>query len=250
VLLLLPPSETKRDGGLPGSKLDLAALSFPSLTRPRRQALAGLRSVSGSLAASSAALKLGPTQRFEIERNRTISRSPTMPAIERYTGVLFDALGVETLDAPARAILSRVGVVHSALFGLVRADDPLPAYRFSHDSRIPQASLAKIWRDANAAALDAVFTAEGGLVLDLRSESYVHLGPAPAGSFFLRVLAPGPNGTMRALNHFNKHGKGELVRALVSAGRDFGSLTELLEWAPDAGIRLEATVPGEIALVV
>ena len=38
------------------------------------------------------ALKLGPKQAAEVDRNRAIRRSPTMPALERYTGVLYDAL--------------------------------------------------------------------------------------------------------------------------------------------------------------
>jgi cytoplasmic iron level regulating protein YaaA (DUF328/UPF0246 family) len=246
MLLLLPPSETKRDGGVPGSSLDLADLSFPSLTKSRRAALAGLRSVSKSLAASMTALKLGPTQRFEIDRNRAISTSPVMPAIERYTGVLYDALEVSTMEAAARAFLGEIAVIHSALFGLVRADDPLPAYRFSHGSQIPATSLARLWRDANA----AILAEQTGLILDLRSEAYVHLGPAPEGSYFLRVVTEGENGTRRALNHFNKHGKGELMRALALAGRDFSSVDELVAWAPGAGIRLEAGAPGALALVL
>jgi cytoplasmic iron level regulating protein YaaA (DUF328/UPF0246 family) len=246
VLILLPPSETKRDGGIPGSSLDLAALSFPTLTRPRRAALAGLRAVSKTLASSMSALKLGPTQRFEIDRNRAISLSPLMPAIERYTGVLYDALGVETLDVRARSFLGQVGVIHSALFGLVSADDLMPAYRFSHDSRIPGTSLTRLWRDANA----EVLRAQSGLIVDLRSESYVHLGPAPEGSYFLRVATEGEGGTLRALNHFNKHGKGELLRALALAGLDFASVDELLAWASDAGIRLAPGSPGELDLIV
>ncbi len=246
MLLLLPPSETKRDGGADGSSLDLAALQFPSLTAPRRRALAGLRAISRSIAASTTALGLGPTQRFEIDRNRTIGSSPTMPAIERYTGVLYDAVGVGTLARPARRFLGEHAVVHSALFGLTGADDPIPAYRFSHDSRVPGTSLPKLWREANA----AVLRDQTQLVLDLRSEAYVHLGPAAAGSLFLRVVTDDGGGTKRALNHFNKHGKGELVRALALAGIDFAAVDDLLDWARGAGLRLERGAPGELDLVV
>jgi cytoplasmic iron level regulating protein YaaA (DUF328/UPF0246 family) len=244
--VLLPPSETKRDGGTPGSSLDLSRLSFPELTRSRRTALAGLRSASKTLAASMSALKLGPTQRFEIERNRAISSSAVMPAIERYTGVLYDALEVESLPESARAFLGSTVVIHSALFGMIRADDPVPAYRFSHDSRIASSSLAKLWREPNRGVLERL----GGLVLDLRSESYVNLGPAPAGTVFLRVVTPGENGSMRALNHFNKHGKGELTRALALAGSDFATMDELLGWANSSGVRLQPGAPGELELVV
>jgi cytoplasmic iron level regulating protein YaaA (DUF328/UPF0246 family) len=246
VLLLLPPSETKRDGGSEGSSLDLSALSFPSLAAPRRKALAALRSLSRSLAASTTALGLGPTQRFEIDRNRAVSVSPTMPAVERYTGVLYDALDLASLDGSARDYLGRSVVIHSALFGLVRANDRVPAYRFSHDTRMPATSMAKLWRDANS----DVLAEQPGIVLDLRSESYVHLGPAAPGSYFLRVVTEDGAGTKRALNHFNKHGKGELVRSLARSGREVESLDELLGWARAAGIRLERGAEGELDLVV
>ena len=246
MLVLLPPSETKRDGGADGSRLDLASLSYPPLARPRKAAIAGLRSISRSVAASTAALGLGPTQRFEIDRNRALATSATMPALERYTGVLYDAIDVETLEPAAREFLGQHVAIHSALFGLVGADDAVPAYRFSHDTRIPGTSLAKIWREANARVLGL----EPGLVLDLRSESYVHLGPAGAGSVFLRVVSDDGSGHRRALNHFNKHGKGELVRALGVAGVDFQSVDELTEWARSAGINLAPGAPGELDLVV
>lgn len=246
MLVLLPPSETKRDGGEPGSALDLAKLSFPELTAPRRRALTALRTVSRSVAASTVALRLGPTQRFEIDRNRVVSDSPTMPAIERYTGVLYDAIGLESLDQRAREFLRRSVAIHSALFGLIGAGDSIPAYRFSHDTRVPGTSLSRLWRDANA----SVLAGQAGLVLDLRSESYVHLGPAGKGHLFLRVVTDDGDGTKRALNHFNKHGKGELVRALATSGHDVDSVDDLLDWARSAGKRLERGAEGELDLVV
>ena len=250
MLILLPPSETKRDGGDPLAQLDLAALSFPELTKQRRAALAGLRAVSRTIDGSMAALKLGPTQRFEIDRNRAVRVSAVMPAVERYTGVLYDALDVASLDPAGRAFLGQHVVIHSALFGLARADDPLPAYRFSHDSRIPGTSLSRLWSEANA----AVLAGDHGLILDLRSESYVHLGPAPDHAVFLRVVTEGKDGVRRALNHFNKHGKGELVRRIAGNGEDFTSVDTLMRWAQGAGIRLEtcASAAGtrELVLVV
>src|SRR5690606_24914834 len=91
-----------------------------------------------------------------------------------------------------------------------------------------------------------------GLILDLRSEAYVALGPVPAGgnSFFLRVVAEGEDGKKRALNHFNKKGKGEFVRALVQSGIDHPNVDSLLRWAADSGIALEPGADGELELTV
>lgn len=246
--VILPPSETKRDGGDAERVLDLAALSFPQLTAHRRATLAALRRLSRNVAQSTTALGLSAGQRFEIDRNRAITGSPTMPAIERFTGVLFDGLEVGSLPGPARAWIGDHVVIHSALFGLIGADDPIPAYRLSHDSKLPELPLRRHW----AADVSRVLEAETGLILDLRSESYANLGPLPPGEnrWFLRVVSEGADGRKRALNHFNKKGKGEFVRALAVDGVEHRDVAALLAWAAAAGILLEPGRPGELELTV
>lgn len=245
MLLLLPPSETKRDGG--GDRaLKLDTLRFPSLTPQRKAALGALRALSYDREASIRALKLGPKQHDEIDRNHAILTSPVLPAIDRYTGVLYDALGSATLTGAGRAFAGAHLVIQSALFGPIGALDQIPAYRMSHDSRLPGITLRKLWADAAAAAL----AQESDLVLDLRSEAYVRLGPAPEGARFVRVVSEGPDGARKALNHFNKKGKGELVRAILEAGIDHGGVGSLLDWAEATGIRLTAGAAGELDLIV
>ena len=196
----------------------------------------------------SAALKLGVSQQFEITRNRELRSSPTIAALERYTGVLYDALDVGTLNVSAREFARDHVLIHSALFGLLGADDPIPAYRLSHDSRLPALPLRKLWREH----ISAVLAASDGVVLDLRSEAYVELGPAPAGpkTAFLRVVSDSADGPRRALNHFNKKGKGQFVRALCEAAIDHQSIESVLEWSVGAGLRLECGAEGELDLIV
>lgn len=248
MLLLLPPSETKREGGDPDRALDLAALGFPGLTAQRKAAIAALRRLSRTKGAAMTALKLGPTLGGEVQRNRDLLVSPVMPALERFDGVLYDALDAPTLSPGARAFAGEHVVIASALFGLVRALDPVPAYRLSPDSRLPGMPLVKHWAPAAGTALAA--HAGEQLVLDLRSEAYAALGPAPDGAWFVRVVADDGDGRRRALNHFNKHGKGELVRRLLDAGIDHPDPAWLLAWAAASGIRLEHGAPGELDLVV
>lgn len=246
MLILLPPSETKRAGGT-GRSLSLELLRFPALTEARRALAEDVVALSRDPDAAIAALKLGPKQHGEVETNRLLWTSPTLPALDRYTGVLFDALDAASLSAQARSFAGRHLVIHAALLGPVGALDPIPAYRLSHDSRVPGRPLKRHWRGAVASSL----AAEPGLVLDLRSEAYVGLGPAPAGSHFLRVLTEVEGGTRRALNHFNKKAKGEFARALIQAGVVFTDAVELLDWAPTAGFQLEP-LPGtsDLALIV
>ena len=247
MLILLPPSETKRDGGHAERPLSLEALSFPELAKPRQRALNAFRRLARNRGAA-AALRLGPTQAHELARNRLVDTGPTMPAIERFDGVLYEALQVATLTPAARAFAHDHVVVSSALFGLLGADDPIPAYRLSPDSRLPGTPLKALW----SGPVSGVLAASPGLILDLRSEAYAALGPAPlrAESWYLRVVSEGEDGRRRALNHFNKKGKGEFTRALLLAGIDHPDAASLMSWAAAAGIRLEPGAAGELVLVV
>ncbi|SMQ70517.1 hypothetical protein SAMN06295909_2089 [Plantibacter sp. VKM Ac-1784] len=253
MLILLPPSETKRDGG-DGRALDTALLRFPGLSSSRNDCLEALVSLAADEAATVKALKLGPKQLGEVQRNRAAATSPTMPAIDRYTGVLYDALDAATLPQEARRFAAEHLAVHSALLGPVGALDPIPAYRLSHDSRLPGFVLKRHWAGQVARELNAV----PGVLLDLRSEGYAALGPLPdrVGAVYLRVLTVGDDGRRRALNHFNKQGKGRFTRALLEAGVDHPDVESLLDWARSTGWVLDVHARAddgrvaELALVV
>jgi cytoplasmic iron level regulating protein YaaA (DUF328/UPF0246 family) len=207
-----------------------------------------VRSLARDPEATQAALGLGPRQRAEIERNRALTVSATMPAIDRYTGVLYDALDASSLPEQARAFAGAHVAIHSALFGLIGALDPIPAYRLSHNSKIPDVPLKKHW----SASVTSVLGTVTGPVLDFRSEAYVALGPVPAGveTVFLRVVTKDAEGQKRALNHFNKASKGALTRALSRNAQDFASVDALLEWAAGSGFALYRGAPGELELSV
>jgi cytoplasmic iron level regulating protein YaaA (DUF328/UPF0246 family) len=179
-----------------------------------------------------------------VAKNRVLEESALLPAVDRYTGVLYDALDAATLPDGARAHLGRHVVIHSAVLGPVGAMDGIPDYRLSHDSRLPGLRLKAVWADAVAAAL----AAETGLVLDARSQGYAALGPAPHGAW-LEVLAEDGNGRRRALNHFNKHAKGHMARALAVSGADLRSTADLVEWGAGHGFRFEVQQRGDGAPV-
>jgi uncharacterized protein len=236
VLVLLPPSETKREGGA-GVPLDLEALSFRELTAIRATLVDATIALAAHPASATRALKLSPRQSAEVERNRVLRSSPTMPALDRFTGVLYDALDASTLDDDARRFAHEHVSVHSALFGLVAALDPIPAYRLSHDSRLPGVRLRRAWSEP----IGGLLASRSDLVVDLRSEGYVDLGPAAIHerSVFVRVVSVDDAGRRRALNHFNKRAKGLFTRALLESRASLETVDELMEWAGSAGFRLE-----------
>ena len=246
MLILLPPSETKRPGG-EGAPWDASRLAFSELTPIRESVIDALVRLSDDPDAAAKVLKLGPKQRGEIETNRSLRPSPTMPAIDRYTGVLFDALDASSLDSSARRWLGDHVVIHSAPFGLVGALDPIPSYRLGAGISLPGlASQRRLWAAPVAAALARDTR---GFVLDLRSEAYVALGAAPVGrSAYVRVLTRAPDGQTRALNHFNKAAKGRLTRALAESSADLADTAQFVRWASDAGF--ETAPDGDVMTLI
>jgi uncharacterized protein len=102
VLVLLPPSETKRVGG-DGPPLRVEALSSPALAPMREALIDELVDLADDHPACRQALGISASQHAEIERNATLRSSATLPAIDRYTGVLYDALDIGSLRAASAA---------------------------------------------------------------------------------------------------------------------------------------------------
>ncbi len=177
--MLLPPSETKRSGG-DGPGLRLRTIGSPELTPLRKELVGELVDLAADPEACRRALGISAGQDDEIVRNATLLKSPTMPAIHRYTGVLYDALDVESLTGAAASRATARLAIGSALFGLLRADDLIPAYRLSAGSKLPgRPGLATRWRPALEPVLADLAHRE--LVVDLRSGAYVGLGRLPVG---------------------------------------------------------------------
>lgn len=249
MLILLPPSETKRPGGA-AAPLALEHLVLPSLTVPRTEAVTALAALSQTPEIAARVLGLSARQHGEIAVNAAILTGATMPAVDRYTGVLYDALDAASLPSAARRWLGSHVLIQSAPFGPVGALDPIPAYRLAAGAALPGLPpLRRHWAEPVTAALAA---ASPSFVLDLRSEAYVALGPVPADvrSVYLRVVTRTAEGSVRALNHFNKHAKGDLVRALALARPRIGSVGAFRRWASAAGLSVEDGAAGELALVV
>ncbi|MCW2972196.1 MAG: hypothetical protein JWN72_469 [Thermoleophilia bacterium] len=247
MLIVLPPSETKVDGG-DGPPLQLDALSFGELTAVRERVARTLARASEHPKRAMVALDLGPTQAGELQRNVELHSAPTRPAIERYTGVLYDALDVGSLSADERMRADERLAVCSALFGLVRANDGIPAYRLSAGSKLPRiASLAALWKPRLQRVLARA--ADDGLVVDLRSGAYRSLAVLP-GAITVRVLTERSDGTRTVVSHSNKATKGLLARLLVQQPAPCHTLDDVAAVARDAGFTVELQGPFGLDVVL
>jgi cytoplasmic iron level regulating protein YaaA (DUF328/UPF0246 family) len=253
VLILLPPSEGKAQPRR-GKPVDPAA---GPLADPRAQVHEALVDLCrGPEDHALRVLGLSPGQAADVRRNAELGRLPSAPAEKVYSGVLYEALGLTTLEASGhRRALARVAIV-SSLYGVVGPGERITAYRLGGAANLPGLGVvAAHWRRH----LDPVIRGRAGrgLVVDLRSSTYAAFWrPSPdlvSHVVTVRVLHE-VNGKRQVVSHFNKATKGRLVRAILEDGRDartpsaFAGLLTDLGWlvevrpATKAGTQLDVIV--------
>ncbi|MFG2758361.1 peroxide stress protein YaaA [Streptomyces wuyuanensis] len=250
MLVLLPPSEGKAASGR-SAPLKPEALSLPSLTAARTQVLDELVELcQGDEEKARDVLGLSEGLRDEVAKNAGLRTAGARPAGEIYTGVLYDALGLATLDAATRRRARKSLLVFSGLWGAVRVDDRIPSYRCSMGVKLPGlGALGAHWRAPMASALPEA--AGDGLVLDLRSSAYAAAwrpkGEVAGRTATVRVLhSQIVDGVEKrsVVSHFNKATKGRIVRSLLESGAAPKGPGELVEALRDLGYAVEAEAPG------
>ncbi|CAO5178867.1 Peroxide stress protein YaaA [Frankia sp. AiPs1] len=276
--VLLPPSEAKTAGG-DGPSLRTAGFGDGPLAQARAEVARAVTAFCRAEPnAAIVALRLPASRaQADLAANTAILDAPTMPALDRFVGVLYQALDPATLPPAARAAAGHTLFISNGAFGLLGAAEPVPDHRVAMAAAVPglrgrsaPTGLAAFWRARLAPALPdllapalpgllaAVPAAVGEhLVVDLRSSDYATVpsftGPMRASALPVRALTEklvDGRWTRRPLSYQAKQTKGRLTRALLlaeAAGRPVKTIDDVAEVAESAGLVAEprgtATAP-------
>ncbi|MEA2579276.1 MAG: uncharacterized protein QOE83_168 [Actinomycetota bacterium] len=240
-LILLPPSEGKAGGGS-GPPWSPGSLSL-ELDAQRERVLTALgAAMRGAEAARSKLLGVkGTALAAATAANRAARSAPTLPAIERYTGVLYDALDHRSLTATDRRRLNASVLIISGLWGAVAPADPISDYKLKMGVALPRlGKLSSWWRDDLSAAVAE--RAGKRTIWNLLPNEHAAAWAAPQGreQTTLRFLERRADGSLSAVSHWNKYLKGALVRYLLAnpaAGPD-----DLRKWKHPSGFRLDPSL--------
>ncbi len=220
MLILLPASESKHEVSR-GQPLDLDRLSFPPLAPTRDAVLDALIEVSAEPDATDRVC-VPASMRDVVRRNLVLRDAPTAAVESVYSGVLYDALGLDELDIGARRRARSWIVIISALWGAVRPGDRIPPYRLNMCGRLPGlAHLPQVWREPLGDVLPA--SANQGVIVDCRQAEFATAW-RPAGTLAERTV------TVKVLRnldtkrgsgaHSAKHTQGLVVRRIVTDSID------------------------------
>ena len=214
--ILLPPSEGKAEGGRTPRWKAGSGTFGSALRRPRAEVVAAL------LAAKGGDAKLlgvsGQHLARAQESNRELDGAPTVPACERYTGVVWGHLSPDTLSAKARTRAVDSVVMVSGLLGLVGFDDPVPDYRVKMGASLkPMGKLSTWWRDPLSTTLND--WADGRVVIDLLPNEH-RAAWTPSDSMREHVVVSFVEKSGKVAGHDAKAAKGLLARHLLEKPGD------------------------------
>ncbi len=242
-LILLPPSEGKTPGG-DGAPWRSGTMAVDLDPRRSQVAAALGRAMKANAGERQKLLGVkGDALAAATAADRSVLESPTMAAIDRYSGVLYGALEPWTLGAAARRRLDRSVLVFSGLWGLVAPADPIPDYKLKMGASLPGiGKLSTWWRPAIDEALEARLAGRRRVVWNLLPKEHdAAWSGVPDVSkhrvVSVRFLEPGRKGELVAVSHWNKFLKGALVRFLLE--NPGAGIEGLADWRHPAGFVLD-----------
>lgn len=226
-VILLPPSEGKAEGGAARTKWRPDSGEFASrLGQRRAEVAAALRAARGG---DAGLLGVGGKHLARARSaNSSLIGAPTLPAGQRYTGVVWDHLDLAGMTAAQRnRALPRI-VVPSGLMGACIASDPVPDYRLKMGGRLAGlgGTMAKWWTEDVSDAINDY--ARGCIVIDLlpaeHRAAYRADPERVTGYATVDLVTP----TGKAGGHDAKAAKGRLARHLLLTTPMIASAKDLL----------------------
>ena len=170
--------------------------------------------------------------------NQTLLTSPTLPAIERYTGVLYEALDAPTLPAAAKKRMAKSILIFSGLWGAVTPADLIPDYKLKMGASLTAlGKLSTWWRPRLTPQVTAL--AQGRQVWNLLplEHNAAWTPPPEQDQITVKFFERRADGSLVAVSHWNKFLKGALLRHLLEHPETTPSSLE--SWQHPSGYRLD-----------
>ena len=248
-LILIPPSEGKALGGEGPAWHEIAGALDHPLCGNRRIVIDALSRMVASKPGDKVLAKFfgvgGAALARSIDADSSLAEAATLPAIERYDGVLYQHLDAASMTPGQRRRLQRDVRIISGMWGVVAPEEAIPDYRLKMSAGLgPLGKLSTWWRPSITELLAG--QAEGAEVWNLLPVEHA----AAVGSLGVRVftravfLSPNRVGELRAVSHWNKALKGALVSHLLR--NPSLTVADLADWDHPAGYRLDPASLGVV----
>ena len=210
--ILLAPSETKKSGG--ELSFNPSTLLFEALAPHRMKLLHTYINVLQQGDMATLSKMFGIKKEADIlKHKKDIIHELSMKAIERYTGVAFDYLKYDTLDASAQTYIDNNVILFSNLFGPIRASDLIPEYKLKQGEVVGEIKTEKFYHEYSADLMEAYL--KNDEILDLRAGFYDKFYKPTKPYTTLKFIKEG-----KVVSHWAKAYRGIVLREIAKAGVD------------------------------
>jgi len=218
--ILLAPAETKKEGG-DKSPYCQDNFYFKSLFENQNNIVNTYNDFIKKSSIEELSLWFGLKNLKECEKySKSILEKPTMKAIQRYTGVAFDALDYDTLSKKEQSYCDDNVLLFSNLFGVLKSNDFIPDYKYKQGLNLEDIDVIKLYKQNINKELDEYLGEE---VIDLRAGFYDKFYKPSASVITYKFLKEG-----KVVSHWAKHYRGMIVRELAQNNiTDFAQLMNL-----------------------
>lgn len=167
--ILLAPAETKISGG-ENKPFCKENFFLSELFQKREEVLDIYEKHISSLSIEDLSKWFGLKKLDEVEKyKQSLINKPTMKAIQRYSGVAFDALDYKNLDTKTQEYIDNNVILFSNLFGPIKAKDNIPDYKYKQGAKLPNINVEKYYLENFSNSLDEFI---GDELIDLRAGYY------------------------------------------------------------------------------
>ncbi|MCA9497407.1 MAG: peroxide stress protein YaaA [Nanoarchaeota archaeon] len=241
-IILLPPSEGKQKGGDESKVFRLVQNQkrynyFISLRSDREYIYDKLRKAIGEVSEIELEKILelkGKNLQEAVEIMLDLLNEGTMPAIERYDGLMFKAIDYSKLNEKSKVRFDESVVFVDGFFGLLKAQDLIPEYKLKISSKFLDINISNFWKERLAGYFNALFREK--IIIDLLPESHKKIvGYSENNEIYSIKFCEFKSGKLVNVGHESKKLKGEIVRFIVSKERI--SKNDLKEFSHSLGYK-------------
>ncbi|MBM0637353.1 peroxide stress protein YaaA [Campylobacter sp. VicNov18] len=105
-----------------------------------------------------------------LKFKQDLKAAPTQKAITLYNGVSYEYLNFKNLNEKSQNYILENTLIFSNLFGVVKASDTLPFYKYKQGAKLGNFAIEKFYKEHFSKALDLYLKDQE--LLDLRAEFY------------------------------------------------------------------------------
>lgn len=231
--ILLAPSELKSTTS--------QGISLSSLTKYQLEILEHYENFIAKSSIEELSVWFGIKNLNEVEKySKSLKNKPTIKAIQRYTGVAFEALEYEHLSVKEQNYCDDNILIFSNLFGVLKASDLIPDYKYKQGAKLPTIDVEKFYKKNLKMELDDLL---GDEVVDLRAKYYDKFYKPTAPTITFKFLKNG-----KVVSHWAKYYRGLVVRTM--AKNNIQSFVQLINMPIDTLKLLEIQEKKNIKILI